>query len=332
MPGWSTGVDMNTKEETTIKNWHESLQEPIQLTLILTESDQNEIFDNYAKTFTHLAPTVEIKKEKKDTADPPSFRIGSNIFYHALPKDKELDPFLEILTPKAHPESPDTEELDAAKNIDIPAELNLFIAIQCGFCPTVVRNLSRLAKKNSLIRLSIIDVALFPEMVKENDIRAVPTVLLDRQFRWSGSFPMEDVVRMMAQRSPEQLSASSILNMIEDGAAGRVVQMMIDYNQIFPSFYDLIVHEKWPVRLGAMVAMETLAEEQMELATSAVQPLMKNLEETDDLIKGDILYLLGIIGYPEIIRPLKVIVADTNNPELADALQEAIAEIKKRYK
>ena len=329
-PGWSTGVDMNEKEKIAIKKWHESLHEPIQLALILTESDQNILFNDYAAAFTQIAPAVEIKKEKKDTADPPSFRIGSNIFYYALPREKELNPFLEILSQTADQKFIETDDVGDAEIIKIPAELYLFVALQCGFCPTAVRNLSRLALRNGLIRLSIIDATLFPEMTKENDVRSVPTVLLDKQFRWSGSFPMEDVIRMMVQRSPEQLSAGSIQNMLEDGAAGRVAEMMIDYGQIFPSFYDLLIHEKWPVRLGAMVVMETIAEENIDLAGTAAAPLMQRFEEAAPSVKGDVLHLLGIIGSPEIIHPLKSILPDSEDPELKDALQEAISAIKSR--
>ena len=244
---------MNENEEIAIRKWHESLREPIQLALILTESDQINLFNDYAAAFTQLAPAVEIKKEKKDTADPPSFRIGSNIFYHALPREKELDPFLEILSQTADQKFIETDDMGDAEKIRIPAELDLFVALQCGFCPTAVRNLSRLALRNGLIRLSIIDAALFPELARRHGIRSVPTVLLDKQFRWSGSFPMEDVVRMMVRRSPEQLSAGSIQNMLEYGAAGKVADMMLVYGQIFPSFYDLLIHEKWSVRLGKLL-------------------------------------------------------------------------------
>ena len=313
-----------------IKKWHESLHEPIQLALILTESDQNKLFNDYAAAFTKIAPAVEIKKEKKDTADPPSFRIGSNIFYHALPREKELDPFLKILSQTADQEFIETDDMGDAEKIRIPAELNLFVALQCGFCPTAVRNLSRLALRNGLIRLSIIDAALFPEMARENDVRSVPTVLLDKQFRWSGSFPMEDVIRMMVQRSPEQLSADSIQNILEDGAAGKMAEMMVDYGRIFPSFYDLLIHEKWPVRLGAMVAMETIAEENIDLAGTAAAPLMQRFKEADPSVKGDVLYLLGKIGSPEIIHPLKSILSDSEDPELKNALQEAISAIESR--
>ena len=321
---------MNAKEEIAIRKWHESLSGPIQLALILTESDQNKRFNDYGAAFTQIAPAVEIRKEKKDTADPPSFRIGSNIFYHALPQEKELDPFLEILSQIADQGFIETYDTGDTEKIGIPAELDLFVALQCGFCPTAVRNLSRLALRNGLIRLSIIDAALFPEMAGENDVRSVPTVLLDKQFRWSGSFPMEDIIRMMVQRSPEQLSAGSIQNMLEDGAAGKVAEMMVDYEQIFPSFYDLLIHVKWPVRLGAMVVMETIAEENIELAGTAAAPLMQRFEGADPSVKGDMLYLLGIIASPEIIHPLKSILSDSEDPDLKDALQEAISAIESR--
>jgi len=322
---------VNAKEEIAIRKWHESLSGPIQLALILTESDQNERFNDYGAAFAQIAPAVEIRKEKKDTADPPSFRIGSNIFYHALPQEKELDPFLEILSQIADQGIIETYDMGDAEKIGIPAELDLFVALQCGFCPTAVRNLSRLALRNGLIRLSIIDAALFPEMAGENDVRSVPTVLLDKQFRWSGSFPMEDIIRMMVQRSPEQLSAGSIQNMLEDGAAGKVAEMMVDYEQIFPSFYDLLIHEKWSVRLGAMVVMETIAEENIELAGTATAPLMQRYEGADPSVKGDMLYLLGIIASPEIIHPLKSFLSDSEAPDLKDALQEAISAIESRH-
>jgi hypothetical protein len=182
-----------------------------------------------------------------------------------------------------------------------------------------------------LIRLSIIDAALFPEMAGENDVRSVPTVLLDKQFRWSGSFLMEDIIRMMVQRSPEHLSAGSIQNMLEDGAAGKVAEMMVHYEQIFPSFYDLLIHEKWSVRLGAMVVMETIAEENIELAGTATAPLMQRYEDANPSVKGDMLYLLGTIASPEIIHPLKSFLSDSEAPDLKDALQEAISAIESRH-
>ena len=321
---------MNKQEESVIRKWHESLHEPIQLALILTESDQNKRFKDFASAFTRIAPAVEIKKEKRETTDPPSFKIGSNIFYHALPREKELDPFLDILTQTARGKLAEIDNIRDVEKIRYPIDLDLYIAIQCGFCPTAVRKLSGLALRNGLIRLSIIDAALFPELAQSHDIRSVPTVLLDKQLRWSGTIPMEDITHMMIRRSPEQLSSGSLQNMLEDGAAEQMAEMIVNYGGIFPSFYDLLIHEKWPVRLGAMVVMESLAEKDFGLAVTATTPLMQRFDNVDSSVKGDILFLLGIIGSPDIIPRLQTSLSTCEDPELIDALEEAISAIKSR--
>ena len=323
---------MDEKEKKAIKKWCESIQDPIQLTLILTENDLSRQFDNYAKDFSQIASGIEFKTEKKNTTDPPSFQIGSNIFYHAVPRKKELDPFLEILSQTTAKKPNKTDGIAENEKIRIPAEVDLYIAIECGFCPTAVRKLSQLALKSELIRLSIIDAALFPEMAEENDIRSVPTTLLDQRYRWTGSFQETDILNMIIRRSPDQLSAGSIQNMLEDGAADKVAAMMIEFGEIFPSFYDLIVHDKWPLRLAAMVVMETIAETDTGLAATAEAPLMQRFDAVDPSVKGDLLYLLGIIGSPEIIDPLKSTLLDAEDPELKTALEEAISEILNRAK
>ena len=109
-----------------------------------------------------------------------------------------------------------------------------------------------------------------------------------------------------------------------------MTEMMVAYEEIFPSFYDLLIHEKWPVRLGAMVVMESLAEKDFNLAGTASTPLMQRLDKVDASVKGDILYLLGIIGSPEIIPSLQTILSGTEDPELKDALEEAISAILSR--
>lgn len=323
---------MNERERKAIKNWRDAILDPIELTLILTENDQSRHFDRYATDFGQIASGIEFKTEIKDTTDPPSFRLGSNIFYHAVPREKELDPFLEILSQTAAKKPNKTDDIAKNAKIRIPAEVDLYIAIECGFCPTAVRKLSQLALKSELIRFSIIDAELFPEMAEENDIRSVPTTLLDRRYRWTGSFQEEDILNMIIRRSPDQLSAGSIQNMLEDGAADKVAAMMIEFGEIFPSFYELIVHDKWPLRLAAMVVMETIAETDIDLAATAEAPLMQRFDAVDPSVKGDLLYLLGTIGSPEIIDPLNSILLDAEDPELKDALEEAISEILNRAK
>ena len=104
--------------------------------------------------------------------------------------------------------------------------------------------------------------------------------------RWSGSVELPDIVRLIAHRKPQELSTASLVNMVENGEAPRIARMMVDAGTLFPAFFELLVHEKWPVRLGAMVAMESLAAEDRDLAAAAVDPLW-------DLFGGAIRYGSG---------------------------------------
>ncbi len=71
--------------------------------------------------------------------------------------------------------------------------------------------------------------------------------------------------------------------------------MMLEKDMIFPALLDLLVHPKWPVRLGAMVALETIAAEKPALAQKMVAPLWARFDAADEKVKGDILYLVGEI-------------------------------------
>jgi HEAT repeat protein len=142
--------------------------------------------------------------------------------------------------------------------------------------------------------------------------------------------PINDIILMIVKRDPKQLSASSIESMIKEGDSATVAQMMLDNGHLFPAFLELLVHQKWPVRLGAMVAMETIVEKASDLAARAIDPLWEKFSGVDDTVKGDILYLLGEIGNHDTISRLETIIATNANPEVQEAAVEAVDRIKER--
>ncbi len=130
----------------------------------------------------------------------------------------------------------------------------------------MVRQVTPLAIANELIRLAVIDALLFHGKAQSDGIRSVPTVLLDGKYRWTGTIQLADIIEMLENRDPAHLGTSALRNIIEEGNAAQVADLMLEQGLIFPSFLDLLVHEKWPVRLGAIVALGTPAlksEEQM---------------------------------------------------------------------
>lgn len=165
-------------------------------------------------------------------------------------------------------------------------------------------------------------------MAASDNIHSAPTVLLEDQFRWTGSIQIQEVVDMILNRNPSQISAASLKAMFEDGSAVAVANMMLDRGEIFPAFMDLLVHEKWPVRLAAMVVFETIAEENRKLAGQTIPFLWDCFSRAEDTVKGDILYLLGNAGDKTVIPKIETLLDGPYPVEVIDAAKEALETLK----
>ncbi len=308
------------KEKKQITNWSRTLKKDIFIRLVLTEDERSRTFQDFCEALAHIVPKIKIKQEKDEDAKFPAIQIG-NVEYRAIPLDQELEPFLRALAD----DDSDIQNVpfsvqDKLLQVQIPAHLKVYIMPHCPFCPAMVKQVLILAAASDAIRLTVIDGALFPEMAASDKIRNAPTVLLDDQFHWSGSIQIHDIVDMIFSRDPSKLSALSLKAMFEEGGAVKVAEMMLDSGKIFPAFLELLVHQKWPVRLAAMVAFETIAEKNQFLVQRTIPYLWNSFSQAEDTVKGDILYLFGISGDKGIIPKLEIIL---NGPYVADVIEAA---------
>ena len=311
-------------EEKKILKWGQTLRDDVSIDLTLTKDDRSELFQNFCENLNRIAPKTRTKKETEEESTPPVIQID-NVRYQAIPTERELDPFLNFLA--------DREQLagqlpvavrERLDEVRLPALLKIFIMPGCPFCPATVAKLLSLAAASKWINLSIIDGALFSEMAKSDNIQSAPTVLLEDQFRWSGSIQVPEIVDMILNRDPAQLSASSLRDMISNGDATTVANMMIDSEKIFPAFIKLLVHKKWPVRLGAMVAFEGVVEQNRELAAQTIPILWQHFSRVDDTVKGDILFLLGNTGDEAVIPLLETVLNGPYPVDVKEAASEAL--------
>jgi glutaredoxin len=263
-----------------------------------------------------------------DPQDPPQILIGSSLRYQAVPAGYELPPFLEALA--AH----ETGSLNLTESIKVllkkntlPASLTVFIAPHCTFCPQIVRQLITLPAADKNLQLTIVDGTLFPEMSQTQKIRSVPTIVLDNQFRWTGSVPLEELIETINTRDPISLGPASLENIIKEGGADRLAAMMLEAENLFPAFYEVLVHNKWPIRLGAMVVMEEIIESNIDLAAEALDPLWNRFHQVPAQIQGDILYVFGEIGNPRAVSWLEAVLSGDFDREVKEAAKEALEKI-----
>ena len=315
-------------EENQIKKFNHHLSRNITIERVASRHTSNQLFREFCDNLARLIPKIEISKVQSAAQDPPRILIGGGLRYQAIPTGHELQPFLEAL------DALDSGSLKIAEPIEIllkknklPASLTVFIAPQCTFCPQMVRRLIALPLTDEKFQLTIIDGTLFPEMAKIHDIRSVPTILLDDQLRWTGSVSLEELIDTINTRDPVSLRPASLEKIIKEGGADRLAAMMMETEKLFPAFFDVLTHEKWPIRLGAMVVIEEIAGKNSDLAAEALSPLWNRFHKASIQIQGDILHVFGEIGDPRSVPWLETVLSGNFDLEVKAAAKEAAEKI-----
>jgi len=317
---------MNTSEMEQLQRLATELPPGTRLRLTLTRHARSDEFQAFARRLAEMAPGIDILTDVTAESTPPWMETTGGIRFLALPEGDKLDCFVDALKP-----------LDGGDNgllpvhhewlthITLPAEIRLYIAPGCPFCPRALKEWVALTRASEKLRLQVIDGAFFPETAREENIQAVPTLILDDQLRWSGRIPVAEVLEQLATRDPSRLSADALDGIIKEGQAEQVARAMVANGALFPAIIDLLVNEKWPVRLGAMVVMEAIAAAAPQLAARAVPILRERYDRLDDPVRGDVLYIIGETGDYRAVPFLKEITAHSTNPEIRQAASEALA-------
>jgi glutaredoxin len=281
-------------DEKVITEWAASIERARPVKVRLTGDSRSERFRSFAERLAALAPALRVRIEEGDEDQPPELVIPPNFTYRAVPAGHELSPFLQILADTAGAaganQFSDTRVLE---KLAMPAVIKVYVTPECPFCPQTVESLAALAGRQEMVHLVVIDGSLFSEHAEADRVSSVPTVLLDDQFRWTGSIQLPELIDIMLNRDPAQLSSETLKQILYDGKAADLARMMADSEKVFPGLYALLTHPLWPVRLGAMVTVEYLAAMRSDLTAEVVEELWRQFDDLEDPVKGDILYLFG---------------------------------------
>lgn len=287
---------MTPQDEQTLLDWNARQKAPVKLSLSGDAGDVKQVLDQFCDRLQFLAPVIEKRPAPDDPFRSPAIIVGrhENIAFQAAPQGRELVSFLKAIEADSGGRSDTLKSLsEQCDRIELPAELVLYITMQCPHCPTAVAELASIANASPHIRLTVIDGMLLTDKAQTHDIRSVPTLILDDQIRWTGRIKVAEVIEQCINRDPAQLSAASLRQIIESGEAAKLSAMMSESGALFPALIDLLVSERWSVRLGAMVTVEYLAEEAPELTEDLVVPLWSRFDALDESVQGDVVQVLA---------------------------------------
>ncbi len=316
---------MTSRDENRIIEWNERRPETAEIRLIRTGDSRSDELAGFCEELARLAPTVQIRREKADGEDHPAIEVAPGLRYQAVPLGLELPPFLDALGRNIPAVSEDVQT--DLKAIPVPVDFRLYVAQTCPHCPQIIRQLLPVILAGDRINLTIVDGSLFTDMAEADRIQAVPTLIMDDGTRWTGSLKLAEILDVVVRRDPKSLSSASMERIIKEGKAADLAGMMIDAGDIFPAFVDLLTHEKWPVRLGAMVTVETLAEADHALAERLVSLLWERFPAAEDTVRGDLLYVIGEAGTPAETDRLRAVAGGDYPDEVREAAREAMENI-----
>jgi hypothetical protein len=322
---------MTSEDQLRLQQLAADLPAGTRLHLTLTRHAHSAAFETYGRQLQALAPDIDLVPDRDGAEGPPWMESRNGIRFHALPEGDKLESFVRALTPPGDTAARlPQQQQDLLERMPLPATVRLFIAPGCPHCPKAIAQWTALARAGKHLRLHVIDAVLFPEMAREEAIKAVPTLVVDGHLRWSGRIPVAEVLEQLISRDPGRLSAEALDGIIKEGQAAQVARSMIDKGTLFPAITDLLTHAKWPVRLGAMVVMEEVAAADRRLSSEVIPILQDRYARLEQAVQGDVLYIMGETGDHRVLPFLREVMQTSPHHEVRQAALEALTAIQER--
>ncbi len=317
-------VIISKEEVGRIREFDKSLETSPAFSANLTlDKHSSSQFKSFAEAFSKLCPTAEVKINETRSTGLPWFGVGTRLRFHMIPLGNKLSPFLKALAPA---ESPAATSADG----DTGAELTLFVSGQCPYCPAALENLLPLTGGEDRAGLRVVDALLFPNEAEKHAVQSLPTLILDGNLRWTGIVSRNEIRAAISPHGPGDMDAEAFERLLNAGNSDRLTEMMKVEGRVFPSFVSLLAHEKWPIRLGAMVVLEELMESAPFVSWSAAPHMWALYHDSEKAIRGDLLYIFGELGDKENISSLGLLLEEESDPEIREMIMEALDRINEK--
>ncbi|OGQ92434.1 MAG: hypothetical protein A2284_07525 [Deltaproteobacteria bacterium RIFOXYA12_FULL_61_11] len=124
-----------------------------------------------------------------------------------------------------------------------------------------------------------------------------------------------------------QLDTPELASMLACVGVSALVEAMCALGRPFQSLPDLLCSADFRARLGAMTVLEELVGRSRPVAFELVSPILARYSTQPPTVRGDLAYVLGLTGGEEARKGLSEALACENDPEVREALDEALSEL-----
>jgi glutaredoxin len=250
---------------------------------------------------------------------------ASAFHYHFVPEGPETAVFREFLWEAAAQRVPARAGSAQAEPAGPPHEMLLFVSTHCPNCPHAVRTVQALTRKLPNLSAHLFEAMLSTDLAERNDIRSVPTLLVDQDLRYVGGLDEEKLLAILRAREPESLLHEKLRKQIQEGGAEETAEWIAGGGD--PSFLASDLGKStFQERIALLLTLEEALARDPRCLDRIVGPLLPHLETGDASVRGDIADLLGKIGDRKALPALKKLCRDPD-PNVVEAATEAVESI-----
>ncbi len=245
------------------------------------------------------------------TLHMPAIEIEPGIFFHFLPKHSELEAFLAALKARC--------SVKRSDNVDC-----LVITFVSEFCPNCRAAVDAFCKACMRLGAEYHIVDVNSDLAARYSITSVPTTFVC-DFKFVGAMSDVEAEKWILDASRGEYS-DYLAEKLRNGEL-EIVKELVREKKLGGVLAELMAHREFVVRLGAMAALEALAEDE-EIVCEARSVISSLLKHEDERIREDAAMMLGLLGSDEDIVALAE--AAKSGGRVGDSAEEAIKKIRRR--
>ena len=200
-----------------LKGYTANMQNDITFVVQTGEHEKRAELMNFLQDFAQVSDRIAVDERNipEQLRSPVSFFLESNgnnngIIFSGIPGGHEFNSLvLAVLHSSGTDLKLDESLINIIANIQEPLKFEVYISLSCHNCPDVVQALNQFALINTNIIVETIDGGLYPELIKENDIQGVPTVMLNGEVFANGKVDTAQLLDKLIQKYPPTQTTST---------------------------------------------------------------------------------------------------------------------------
>lgn len=201
---------LNADILNALKGYTEKMDTSVTLVLQTGEHEKREELHQFLRDFTSVSDKLELREEDRPELlrSPISFALEvggepAGIVFSGIPGGHEFNSLvLAVLQASGTPIKLDDGITNMLKGVDTPLKFEVYVSLSCHNCPDVVQALNQFALINPHIQTEMIDGALFPALIEENNIQGVPSVYLNGEVFANGKIDTAQLIEKLTERFP----------------------------------------------------------------------------------------------------------------------------------